>query len=284
VRGLIQDANPGTAVEIVVIKTTGDQIQDRALLELGGKGLFVKEIQLALLERSVDLAVHSLKDYPVQNPEELVLACVPRREDPRDALVLPAGKTEADLPEHPTVGTGSLRRKHQARLAHPRWRIAGLRGNVDTRLRKVGSGEVDAVVLAAAGLKRLGHGARITRLFSLGEMVPAVGQGALALEARADAKPTLDLLSALQDPKARLEVDAERRFLAGLGGSCTTPVGIHAEQAGERLELRAFLSTVEGDRHIREDAEGTASEASRLVDGLLNTFWERGAADLLGSS
>ena len=284
VKGLIEMAAPGTPVEIVVIKTTGDQIQDRALLEMGGKGLFVKEIQFALLERSVDLAVHSLKDYPVQNPEELVLACVPRREDPRDALVLPAGQTEADLPGSPTVGTGSLRRKHQARIAHPAWRVQGLRGNVDTRLRKVDSGELDAVVLAAAGLKRLGRGERVTRLFSLDEMVPAVGQGALALEARADARPTLELLSALQDAKARLEVDAERRFLEGLGGSCTTPLGIHAELSGERLALRAFLSTVEGDRHIREDAEGPACEAGLLVDGLLAAFWRRGASDLLGGA
>lgn len=282
VKDLLEKAAPGTSVEIAVIKTTGDQIQDRALLEVGGKGLFVKEIQLALLERSVDLAVHSLKDYPAENPPELVLACVPERQDPRDALVLPIGKAGSDLPAEPSVGTGSLRRKHQAQIAHPGWRVVGLRGNVDTRLKKVDSGEMDAVVLAAAGLKRLGHGARITRLFSLDDMVPAVGQGALALEARADAGPTLELLSALQDAKSRQEVDAERRFLVGLGGSCTTPLGIHAALAGERLEIRAFLSTVEGDRHIKEATEGPASDAQRLVDGLLDAFWKRGAAALLG--
>lgn len=273
---------PGAAVQIEVIKTSGDLIQDRALLEVGGKGLFVKEIQVALLNGEVDLAVHSLKDYPVENPEELMLACVPQRQDPRDALVLPQGKLEEDLPAKPRVGTGSLRRQHQAQAVFPTWAISGLRGNVDTRLRKVDSGELDAVILAAAGLNRLGYGDRITRFFSRDEMVPAVGQGAIAIETRRDGTSVLSLLAKMQDENARREIDAERRFLVGLGGSCTTPLGIHAELDGARVLLRGFLSSIDGSRQIRDRLEGPAEEASNLADQLLQRFWKAGAAELLG--
>lgn len=284
VKGRLEEARPSCAVEVVVIKTSGDRIQDRALLEVGGKGLFVKEIQAALLGGEVDLAVHSLKDYPVENPEELCLACVPQRQDPRDALVLPAGKGVGDLPPAPRVGTGSLRRQYQLQALHADWHIAGLRGNVDTRLKRVDQGDLDAVVLAAAGLNRLGHGDRITRLFSLDEMVPAVGQGAIAIETRRDKAELMALLAGLQDEKGRREIDAERLFLEGLGGSCTTPLGIHAEIDGERVTLRAFLSTVSGDRHITDRAEGPAPEAQALAKGLLDAFWGLGAAELLGRS
>jgi len=282
VKSRIERASPGTAVRIETIKTSGDRIQDRALLEVGGKGLFVKEIQQALLEGDVDLAVHSLKDYPAENPEALVLACVPERQDPRDALVLPPGKRTEDLPAHAKVGTGSLRRHHQLQAVHPDWEVVGLRGNVDTRLRKVDGGEMDAVVLAAAGLNRLGHGGRITRLFALDEMVPAVGQGAIALEARRDAAGVLEFLSSLQDEKARREIDAERRFLQGLGGSCTTPLGIHAEIAGGRIVIRGFLASLDGSRQIRKTEEGDAGRALDLADRLLEAFWAMGAAELLG--
>ena len=282
VKSRIAALAPDTAVEIQVIKTSGDLIQDRALLEVGGKGLFVKEIQVALLAGEVDLAVHSLKDYPAENPAELSLACVPQRQDPRDALVLPEGKPEKDLPASPRVGTGSLRRQHQAQAAFPGWVMGGLRGNVDTRLRKVDSGELDAVILAAAGLNRLGHGGRITRLFSRDEMVPAVGQGAIAIETRRDHAWILPLLSKMQDERARLEIDAERRFLVGLGGSCTTPLGIHAQVQDERVVLRGFLSSVDGSMQIRDGLDGPATDALQLADELLGRFWAKGAAGLLG--
>jgi hydroxymethylbilane synthase len=272
------------AVEILVIKTSGDRIQDRALLEVGGKGLFVKEIQQALLDHEVDIAVHSLKDYPAANPPELTLACVPQRQDPRDALVLSEGRRMEDLPAAPKAGTGSLRRRFQLAAARPHWRIAGLRGNVDTRLRKVDRGELDAVVLAAAGLKRLGHEGRITRFFSLDEMVPAVGQGALAIECREDRPELLELLRRIEDPQARRETDAERRFLAGLGGSCTTPLGIHAQVQEGRVSLRGYLSSLDGGRQIREDIEGEASRAADLADDLLERFRSLGAQELLGGA
>jgi hydroxymethylbilane synthase len=281
-KGRLLELAPGASVEICVIKTSGDLIQDRALLEVGGKGLFVKEIQVALLKGEVDVAVHSLKDYPAENPESLVLACVPQRQDPRDALVLPVGKRTEDLPAAPKIGTGSLRRHHQAQAAFPAWAISGLRGNVDTRLRKVDSGDLDAVILAAAGLNRLGHGDRITRLFSRDEMVPAVGQGAIAIETREDHAPALALLSKMQDERARHEIDAERRFLVGLGGSCTTPLGIHAEIEGDHVVLRGFLSSVDGSAQIRDRVEGPAADAPALADDLLDRFMRAGAAELLG--
>ena len=284
VRDRLQSLPEGPAVEIRVIKTSGDRIQDRALLEVGGKGLFVKEIQQALLEGEVDLAVHSLKDYPAANPPELTLACVPERQDPRDALVLPPGRLVEELPTAPRVGTGSLRRHFQLASAKPDWQIVGLRGNVDTRLRKVDGGDLDAAVLAVAGLKRLGHGGRITRFFSLDEMVPAVGQGALAIECRRDRPELLDLLRRLEDRRARREIDAERRFLEGLGGSCTTPLGIHAESQGDRVLLRGFLASLDGSRQIRENLEGEAPQALDLADGLLERFRSLGAKELLGGA
>ncbi|MGC8762318.1 MAG: hydroxymethylbilane synthase [Acidobacteriota bacterium] len=281
VKGRLEEAHGGLRVEILVVKTSGDRIQDRPLLEVGGKGLFVKEIQTALLAGEADLAIHSLKDYPAENPEALCLACVPAREDPRDALVLPPGRTPADLPGDAIVGTGSLRRAHQVRRLFPSWRLQGIRGNVETRLRKVDGGEIDGAVLACAGLKRLGFGSRITRPFTEDEVVPAVGQGALAVEGRRGDREVLSLAEALEDPKARLCVEAERRFLRGLGGSCTTPLGIHATLAGERMVLRGFLATVAGDRWIAHRVEGPAAEAPRLADRLLEAFERRGAGALL---
>ena len=281
VKANLEALAPGADVGIVVIKTSGDRIQDRALIEVGGKGLFVKEIQVALLEGSVDLAIHSLKDYPVENPPELTLACVPRREDPRDALVLPPGVPGDALRADARVGTGSLRRHYQAALLHPGWRIEGLRGNVETRLRKVDEGELDGTILAAAGLRRLGMEGRITRLFTPDEMIPAVGQGALAVETRRDREDVGAVLAPFQDPEARLRVDAERRFLEGLGGSCTTPMGIHASLEGGRMVLRAFLASLDGSRHLKGREEGPASEAIAMADRLLARFWADGARDLL---
>jgi hydroxymethylbilane synthase len=281
VKGRLEEAHAGLRVEIRVVKTSGDRIQDRPLLEVGGKGLFVKEIQTALLEGEADLAIHSLKDYPAENPEALCLACVPVREDPRDALVLPPKGTPEGLARDAVIGTGSLRRAHQLRRLFPFWRLQGIRGNVETRLRKVDGGEIHGAVLACAGLKRLGFESRITRPFSEEEVVPAVGQGALAVEGRRGDREVLSLVQPLEDPRARLCVEAERRFLRGLGGSCTTPLGIHASLAGERMVLRGFLATVPGDRWIADRVEGPAAEAPRLADRLLEAFEKRGAGALL---
>lgn len=281
VRDLLRQADPGSDVEIEVIKTSGDRIQDRALVEVGGKGLFVKEIQTALLEDRVDLAVHSLKDYPAQNPPELTLACVPRREDRRDALVLPEGKGKMEIPAEARVGTGSLRRHFQAELLHPSWRIQGLRGNVETRMKKVDSGLMDAVILAAAGLRRLGHEGRIHRYFAPDEMVPAVGQGALALECRSEDEGLRDILRGFEHADTRAEIEAERRFLVAVGASCTTPLGFTAILEGETITLLGFLASLDGKRHLKEHLSGPAGESLRLVDQILKSFIEGGARDLL---
>lgn len=284
VRDRLRELDPASDVEIEVIKTSGDRIQDRALTEVGGKGLFVKEIQSALLEDRVDLAVHSLKDYPAENPAELTLACVPRREERRDALILREGRAAEDLPEGARVGTGSLRRHYQAALLHPGWSMQGIRGNVDTRLKKVDTGQLDAVVLAAAGLRRLGHEERITRLFSLEEMVPAVGQGALALESRREDRDLREILLRFQDPAARAEVDAERHFLQAIGASCTTPLGFTAvlEEEEKAVTIRAFLASLDGKRRVKGTLAGPAREALHLVDRLLQQFLDEGAGELLG--
>lgn len=281
VKARLLEADPGCAVEIEIIKTSGDRIQDRALLEIGGKGLFVKEIQVALVEGRADLAVHSLKDYPVENPAKLTIGCIPQRQDRRDALVLPHGKPIGALAKEPHVGTGSLRRQHQAKLLHPKWIISPLRGNVDTRIKKADSGQLDAVILAAAGLKRLGYEDRISRVFSAEEMVPAVGQGAIAVECRRDDREMLAVLGKMDDLSAHREISAERLFLEGIGGSCTTPVGINAELAGDQVTVRGFLSTVRGDRHLSDTIAGPADRAEELAKELLERFWSRGAAELL---
>jgi hydroxymethylbilane synthase len=281
VRDLLRRADAGCDVEIEVIKTSGDRIQDRSLQEVGGKGLFVKEIQAALIQDRVDLAVHSLKDYPAENPPELLLACIPEREDRRDALVLTEGREEGDLAGDARVGTGSLRRHYQAALLHPSWRILGLRGNVETRLKKADSGMLDAVILAAAGLKRLGHEGRIRRIFSCEEMVPAVGQGALALECRKEDWRLREILGGLEEGTARAEVDAERHFLSAIGASCTTPMGFTALTDHGVVTLLGFLSSIDGKRHMSGSLSGPAGDSLLLVDNLLQKFLDEGAGDLL---
>jgi len=267
--------------EVVVIKTAGDRITSLPLHGFGGKGLFVKEIQEALLDCRIDVAVHSLKDYPVENPPELFLPCVPEREDPRDAFVLSPAMGGSSIPEKARIGTGSLRRKFQLLLLGPGWEIVPLRGNVDSRLRKVESGIFDFIVLASAGLKRLGYEDLISGHFSLGEVIPAVGQGAIAVETRKDSRDLNDLLAKLDDKKARMETETERKFLRDLQGSCTTPVGIHAEISGGRMRVSAFLSSLSGAKRIRDEVEGNASDHLDLAGELFERFLTLGARELL---
>jgi hydroxymethylbilane synthase len=237
------------------IVTSGDRIQDRPLAEIGGKGLFVKEIEDALLQRRADFAVHSMKDMPGLVPTGLVIACVPRREDPRDVLVAPRHRTLDALPRGARVGTSSLRRARSLGALRPDLLFVPLRGNVDTRLRKVDDGECDAIVLARAGLVRLGLEARATEVLSLGVSLPAPGQGALGIECREDDLPTRTLLARLHDAEAATCVAAERGVLVALGGDCRTPLGAHAERRGELMRLRAFVASLAGP--ALHHAEGT---------------------------
>ena len=225
---------------IEIIKTTGDKIQDVPLSQVGGKGLFTKEIEEALLDRRIDLAVHSLKDMPSELPEGLVLAAIPEREDPRDALI------GAPLKEGARVGTSSLRRSVQLMSMRRGLLIETLRGNIDTRIRKLDEGQYDTIVLAAAGLRRLGWADRISELLAVDVMIPAVGQGALAIETREDRGEAFELAQALDHRASRIAITAERAFLAVFGGGCQVPIGAHATVSGLEIHLRAFVSEPDG--------------------------------------
>jgi hydroxymethylbilane synthase len=229
----------GHRIELLGMTTKGDQILDRSLSKVGGKGLFVKELEVALEEGRADLAVHSLKDVPMDLPEGFELACVMEREDPRDAFVSNKYEKLADLPQGAVVGTSSLRRVVLLRALRPDLKIEPLRGNLDTRLRKLDEGQYDAIVLAAAGLKRLGLGARIRSVFATGEMLPAAGQGALGIETRTQRPDVAAALAPLAHQTTWLCVAAERAVSRAMGGSCSMPLAAHARLEGEYLQLEA---------------------------------------------
>jgi len=279
---LLQNAWPGLECTEHIIKTTGDRILDRPLPEIGGKGLFTSELENALLSGEVDAAVHSLKDLPVEDTPGIVIAAIPERESAFDVLVSMGGKTLADLPEAATVGTCSFRRTAQILALRPDLTILPLRGNVDTRVRKVMDGEYDAIVLAYAGLVRLGLQANITDTFPLNVMLPDPGQGALAVQCRADDHETLNLLAAIHDPLTAAAVSAERAFLAGLGGGCSLPVAAFAQKNDGRIILTGAVISVDGKQSIRLSA--VDQDPYELGERLADLVLERGAADLLKAS
>lgn len=252
------------AVEIVTIRTTGDRVQNRLLAEIGGKGLFAKEIEEALLAGKIDLAVHSLKDLETWLPDGLVIACVPPRDDPRDAFVSASGETLSSLAHGATVGTASLRRQAQLLRHRPDLSIVPIRGNVNTRLRKMEAGEVDALVLALCGLERLDLTGHATEVLPREVMLPAVGQGALAVECRTTDEMVRQLVEPLHDPISAACVVAERAMLAALDGSCRTPIAGFAEIGGDRLTIEALLLNEDGSKEIRGRLEGGIDDAARL--------------------
>ena len=260
----LRRAWPRIEVELVPIRTSGDRLATAHLAEVGGKGLFVQEIDEALREGRVDLAVHSLKDLPGERPRDLVLAAFPRREDPRDVLVGATPATMDALPTGARVGTSSLRRSVQLLARRPDVAAMPIRGNVDTRLRKLRQGEYDALVLAAAGLRRLGLLDATATLLEPDEMLPAVGQGTLGVETRADDGEILALAEPLTDGETRTATLAERAFLEAVGGTCTTPLAAYARRAGNRLRLDAFVATPDGARVMR-DGEVGAPEAPEAL-------------------
>ena len=236
----------GHAVQLLGMTTKGDQILDRSLSKVGGKGLFVKELEVALEEGRAHIAVHSLKDVPMELPEGFVLACVMEREDPRDAFVSPNYATLADLPRGANVGTSSLRRQVLLQALRPDLRITPLRGNLDTRLRKLDEGQYDGIVLAAAGLKRLGLEARIRNCFAIEDMLPAAGQGALGIEVRADRADLIAALAPLAHQPTWLGVAAERAVSRAMGGSCSMPLAAHGIWQGDELHLQAAWGDLDG--------------------------------------
>ena len=247
----------GHTVEIEVIKTTGDKITSVALAQVGTKGMFTKEIEDALHERRVDLAVHSLKDVPTDLAQEFELAAIMKREDPRDAFISVNFSSLEELPPRAKVGTSSLRRQCQLKAMRPDLEIFPLRGNVDTRLRKLESGEYDAIILAAAGVLRLGLETHVRSRISADVMCPAVGQGALAIEIRRGDQQTKTILAFLNDADTHAAIDCERALLGSLGGGCQVPIGAYAEKRGGRLYLRAMVGRPDGSQILREQADGT---------------------------
>jgi len=258
----LQEKHPNLTCEEKVITTQGDKILDKPLPEIGGKGLFTQELESELHSGEVHCAVHSLKDLPVENPAGLMVGCVPARAEVRDAFISKNGYTLETLPSGAVVGTSSLRRAAQILSARPDVTTTSLRGNVDTRLRKALEGQYDAIILAGAGLTRLGLDSHVTQWLPLDVMLPAPGQGALAVQCRVDDEETLSFLSALEDASTRTAVTAERQFLLGLGGGCAVPVAAYAEQLTREqrteISLSGLVSSPNGKKVIRVNGQGTA--------------------------
>jgi hydroxymethylbilane synthase len=272
-------AEPGS-VDIVTIRTTGDRVQDRLLAEIGGKGLFAKEIEEALLAGHVDLAVHSLKDMETWLPDGLVIACVPPRDDPRDAFVSASKASLASLPPGAKVGTASLRRQAQLLRHRPDLSIVPIRGNVNTRLSKLEAGEVDALVLALCGLERLDLSGHATEILPREIMLPAVGQGALAVECRTADETVRRLVEPLHHPISAACVAAERAMLAALDGSCRTPIAGFAETDGDRLTIEGLLLNEDGSKEIRGRFGGSIDDAAQLGAELGKDLKGRAGPDL----
>ena len=274
-------ASVGVEAEIVIIKTSGDKLQTSSLAQIGGKGIFIKELEEALLEETVDLAVHSVKDVPTDTPSRLMFPAVCRREDVRDCLVGAKGTTLASLRQGARVGTGSLRRQAQLRHLRPDLDVRDLRGNVDTRLRKVESGEYEAVMLAKAGLDRLGMSERISEVMAPESFLPAVGQGAIAVECRLRDTEAAEIVGRLDDAETRVAIIAERSLLAALHGGCQVPLGAWARVERDALVMEACVCSVDGQQYVRQKATATPDKAAELGAHVANLLVESGAREIL---
>jgi hydroxymethylbilane synthase len=271
----------GVDAEIIIIKTAGDKLQAAPLAEIGGKGIFIKELEEALLDESIDLAVHSVKDIPTDTPSRLCFPAVCKRADVRDCLVSASGVTLANLRQGARIGTGSLRRRAQLLHVRPDLDFRDLRGNVDTRLRKVDSGEYEAILLAKAGLDRLGLSQRIAETLSTDVCMPAVGQGAIAVETRLKDAEIADVLGKLDDLETRTAIIAERALLAALQGGCQVPLGAWARIERGELVMEACVCSVDGGRYIKERASGPAEHAATLGEALARQLRDAGALEIL---
>lgn len=251
----------GEDIEIVKIKTTGDQVQDKNLAEIGGKGLFTKEIEEALFDGSIDIAVHSMKDMPDKLPDSLVIDCILEREDPRDAFISLKAESLDDLPEGAVIGTSSIRRQSQILSNRPDLKIVPFRGNVDTRLEKLERGDVDATILATAGLNRIGLAEKITSAIDTEIMLPAVAQGAIGVERLEKNENAKQILEKINHEESRVRIEAEREFLITLGGSCVTPIGALAEIKGDKLFLRTLIAAADGSEVFKTERRGSLADA-----------------------
>ncbi|OQX75026.1 MAG: hydroxymethylbilane synthase [Campylobacteraceae bacterium 4484_4] len=282
IKARLEEAHPGLEVELVTMQTKGDKILDTPLAKIGGKGLFTKELEEAMLRGEAHIAVHSLKDVPTEFPEGLVLGAITKREDVRDALLSEKYESIEALPEGAVVGTTSLRRRMQILSSRPDLVIKNLRGNVNTRIRKLKEGEFDAIILARAGIKRLGleEEVRYVTPIEVSQMIPAMGQAALGIEAVDDPK-VLDLISVLKDRDAEIETGIERDFVAVLQGGCQVPIGVNAKIRDGMVTVRSIVGMPDGTELIKEKVLGSVSEASHLGKELADVMIENGAVKLL---
>jgi len=280
----IRAKHPEVAVDVEIIETQGDRVLDRPLSAIGDAGVFIKEIEAALLEERVDLAVHSMKDLPSKLTDGLALAATTERFDPRDVLVARSASSLETLPRGGTVATGSLRRRSQLLALRPDLKVEDLRGNVPTRLEKFDRSTWDAIILAGAGLERLGLATRIRSYIPLESMLPAVGQGALALETRASDREIAETLAFLSHAPTERAVVSERSFLARLEGGCRVPIAAYAEIRGGSLSLRGYVGAVDGSSHLRREIEGDSSRAEGLGLELAESMLAEGAAAILRQS
>ncbi len=282
VKSELEKRHPGLAVELNIIKTTGDKILDVPLAMVGGKGLFVKEIEEAMLRGEADIAVHSMKDVPTFFPEGLALRCITEREDPRDILVLKPGfSTFADLPQGARIGTSSLRRKAQLLHLRPDFRMIDIRGNVETRIRKLTDEDLDAVVLAAAGMNRLGFGSMVSEYLSTDISLPAIGQGALGLESRIDDDETNALIDFFNHDETAWAVKAERALLRRLEGGCQVPIAAFGKVTGDRLTLTGLVSSVDGRQFLKKTATSGVEDAEKTGISLADDLLIQGAGKIL---
>lgn len=282
IKSQLKEINPDFEIELNKIKTTGDKILDVPLAQVGGKGLFVKEIEEAMLRNEADLAVHSMKDVPTDLPDGLHLSTITKREDPRDALIAREGiNSFNDLPQGAHIGTSSLRRICQILNKRPDLKISQLRGNVDTRMRKLAEGEYDAIILAAAGLKRLGYADKITEILSPELSLPAIGQGAVAIECRKDDEFINDLLSKLDHYETSVCVTAERAFLKKLEGGCQVPIAAYAQLQNNNIVISGLVGSIDGKTLLKETMEGKPEDAESLGTALAEKLLAKGAKEIL---
>lgn len=275
---------PEVKVELVHVTTKGDKILDSPLSKVGGKGLFTKELEVKMLEGEIDLAVHSLKDVPAELPPEFTIAAVIKRAEPFDAFVSNKYKTFQELPRGAKIGTSSLRRRAQLLAVRPDLQVDNLRGNVDTRLKKLDSGDFDGIILAAAGLKRLGHERRISEILPTSVMLPAVGQGALAVETLSGNVEVRNMLNFLDDAETRAATDAERAFLKVVEGGCQVPVGVFAEVKSKKITVEAVIASIDGQNIIRDKLSGKVEDSPSLGESLAIKLLDNGGREILSAA
>lgn len=277
----LKNRYPCLQTKIIAIKTKGDKLQDIALVKIGGKGVFVKEIEEALLREDIDIAVHSMKDVPAELPDDLEMGAIPEREDPRDVLISEDNRKIEELRKGARIGTGSLRRTIQLQNLLPDVEIVPIRGNLDTRIRKIVTEDLDGVVVAAAGMRRMGLAKEISQYIPIEWMIPSAGQGVLGIELRKDDKETKDLVAFMNHLDTAIELSAERTFLKRLGGGCQIPIGAICKKQGDRLILRGLLGSVDGSVIISDEVKGFSEDAEKMGRQMGENILSRGGREIL---